>query len=267
MSAIGNERSGNTRLGARQAAGAAGGALAGRYPNPGLGIPACTGGGFTDDFTGNIVKTGPISLGWVEADIAGGLTLAGYADTAAEIGILYATTAGAGGDGGVIYQPSGAITGGLPVGFRFQTKVRLDTTLQIVACSGFSSATGALPIVAAAASFVGVRAIAAGAGVNWLFVAKDGAGGANETTLDSGVAAGTTWRIFEMRVTAAAQIDCYLVDCSDTLVGPQYTSIGSLTSNIPTAANLYAALGLGASAAAVKGLLVDWHGWGGTIVR
>lgn len=266
--AVGNDRDGSSRFTARRAAGLASGALSGAYPNPGAGCPGATGGSFFDDFTGEIVKTGPVSLGWLVADIGGGITCAGYTDTATELGCCIISTAGGAADAGVVYQPQGFIDG-LPVGLRFQTKVRLSgTKTQIVATSGFCSSTAALPIVAAAAQFVGVRAIAAGAAANWYFVAKDGAAAGNEDTLDSGVEANETWRIFEMRVRSVTAIDCYLVDASLPQYGPQYTLIGTLDAQIPGAAsNLFASFSVGASTAAARTAMVDWHGWGGTIAR
>lgn len=264
----------------RGAAGSAGGALSGRYPDPGPGTPGLCGWGWEDDFVAPIDKTTQSGNWWKYNAILGGATptnavadLSATPFSARELGVLAFTTFGGVADGGVLYQANAALLGGVPVGTTWVAKVWLDSTTmtQIGVSCGFCSSKTVIPIVGAAQSFVGVRAVSGGAASNWYGVVKNGAGAGNETTVDLGVLADGTPRIVAFQRTSSG-IQFYVIDATDTLVGPCWSAVGSEATTagaaaLPTA-TLWPAFGLyGAVAATQKTMYIDLFSVGGCMAR
>jgi hypothetical protein len=65
-------------------------------------------------------------------------------------------------------------------------------------------------------------------------VLKSGAGAGAETTLDTGLLADGTWRIFGARHLRDGSWAAYSIDASDPDVPPVWTQIGRLNANHPT---------------------------------
>ena len=210
-------------------------------------------------------------LDWTLAAIAGAApTLTAIAPgTAREIGVARLAHAGTNAnDGGVLYLPAQSYTG-IPTGWVFLVKLRLQTTTNIDVFTGMvASATPTVfPTNAAATSAVGIRAIVGAGAANWYAVAKTGA--AAETTLDTGLAAGGTWRIFGLIYKAANVLEVYSIDASSALLGPVWTYIGTIGANIPAGglSPCAAALICPAGGAVAKSLDQDFWALGGPVGR
>jgi hypothetical protein len=254
---------------ARPAAGAAGGVLGGRYPNPAWGLPMGGMQGF-DDFIGNINKTTMrTQLNWTIVDTSGGVSPTAGTDTATEDGILRMATAGALGDGGNAYLPDGLLGAGVPTYLEFGVKIRMPATnTDLRVWSGFADTSNGDWLIAGSVNCVGIRAIASGSAVNWYGVVKDGSTASNESTVDLGYEANSTWRSLGFYVTSTGIQFCEW-DASDLRKrGLVRTDIGDeVTTNIPTGALYKIALGINAATAAQRVAEVDWWAFGGPVAR
>lgn len=188
---------------ARPAQGAAGGALFGTYPAPGLGAPVAAGAALFDDFLSQEFGTARGSLGWDLSGIAGvGATMQAVASvTADEFGVSRLTSPAQVNRGATLNM------GSAPVGITqwvegqaWTAKVRVGAALTDQdAWSGLAGSLTASVRTADATPFIGVRYDAV-AGPNWYGVVKSAAG---EDVVDLGVAAGTAWLRAGWRATAA----------------------------------------------------------------
>lgn len=255
---------GGAMLPGRIAAGMAGNALDGRFPSPSMGAAVASSYAVNEHWLGDFLKAVPISAySYRVTDIGGGCTPTPSNPVAAtERGILQLATGPTILDGGTIALPQPTFSGP-DAGTLYACKVRISgTQTQLIAWSGFSSGLGSTPAVATAMSFVGIRAISAGAVAHWFGVSKDGA--SSEETVDLGVDADGTWRIFAFRVLESSTV-FYSGNASDRDRGVVWTPKGSTSTHRPTAALYPVPMGLLTTNGAQKELEQDFWSIGGGV--
>lgn len=240
---------------ARHAAGPAGGALSGCYPDPTAGHPAFAGYSLSDDF-----QKPPAAAGGPYGDLdwdlhpigAAAVTVAYVTPTAdTEIGVAEVDSgATAVGDEGVAtgWTVGAARTffGAPTVGFEYRAKLYVPDGTHTRAFSGLIQNYMAF-WGAPANSLIGFRAMGAAAAANWYGVVRSAA---IETTIDLGVLADATWRCLMWRreiYDGTSQIGFYVGQTQaagdHNLRHPQYWARrGGITTNIPAAALTYCPL-------------------------
>lgn len=251
--------------GARPAAGNAGGALAGTYPTPGIGCPPLMAPSLWDEF----IRTATTSVigdwEWPRQDMGAGASCSQQVPTAdTEVGIARITTAAVTGEGAFAAYGTAQWYAAPAEGVEYVAKLRCVDTTDIEVYSGWVQNPTARPEGATSNSFLGFKALRNGVNTNWLGVCRNGA---NETTLDLGVTADTTWRIFKVKRTSAGFVFYVLDHSGDYLTLNGATTVGTISQNIPTTNLMMAPLGVVPRSNNPKSAEIDFCGWGGTIKR
>lgn len=91
---------------------------------------------------------------------------------------------------------------------------------------------------------------------------KSGAGAGAETTLDTGLLADGTWRIFGARHLRDGSWAAYSIDASDPDRAEVWTLLGVIDANHPTVGLQPMPLQIATQAAAAKAADIDFFGWG-----
>ena len=251
---------------ARRAAGVASGGAAGTFPDPASGNPPAMGFMMHDEFTRPVDATTYGDLRWPIQTLGTAPTAAQQVPTAdTEIGITRLSTAVGSGvlEGGTLGMPLGTdrFIAALPaVGSSWMVKLKLVQTTQIEVWSGFQELTGR--VNGGANDFIGVRAVAGGAGVNWFGVVRNGA---VETATDLLIAADTTWRVMGFTRTASG-VEWRVYDASDVRA-LTYDVVATVTTNFPNAALAPVALGVAAVTGGTREADIDFWSLGGRVAR
>jgi len=258
---------------ARPAAGTAGGALTGQYPEPGFGVPPITGYGLWEEYIAT-PASGVGDLAWPTHTVGG--TAPSYpvdapvADT--EFGIRGITT-GTGSsenDGGTIAMDdagSASLYRAPAAGAIWMAKLRALDTTNIIVWSGFAEDNQIIPKAATATAFIGIRALSVGSAGNYFGVVKNTAG--TESTVDLSIACNTTWRILGFEVLGAGTIQFFSMDASDAMHLIR-TDIGAAVAvtNKPDTELVALALGVAAGVGGgAKKAVSDFWGLGGRVAR
>lgn len=267
---------------ASRASGFAEGALAGMYPDPGLGVPCSAGMVLWDDFmhsTGAVVAARHGDMFWTSTTInVTASTFSSIAPTSATMcGILQqaqaATTANAG-SASTLGTVASFYRAPAP-GTIFVVKKRMTLGgTNYTLWSGFTTAVATIPTVAGLVGFVGIRSV----GGNLFGVVKNAAGGAgNESTVDFGfTCAGAVFRTcgFEVSGTLAARtIQFFYVgtlgaSTDDTQSTWGRVDVGApLSANWPAAAAMFPTFGMTTSELVAKTAQWDFWGVGGRSSR
>jgi hypothetical protein len=215
---------------ARHGAGTLSGALSGYLDQPAIGCPPLQGWSLHDDFImepHTVAATTEVGdWGWTFTSVGGpGASAAAITPTAiTEKGICRFTTAAVLNE---IATSGEAVPDHFAVpaiGASFAVKMRLHTLTWTLAASGWVETLGRIDAAAPANSFLGFRGDVGAGAANWYFVSR---AAAVETTVDMGVAADGTWRIFGARCLMDATWQAYLIDCSNIHQGPVWTPVGT----------------------------------------
>jgi hypothetical protein len=253
-------------LPARRPAGDASGALSGRYPAPAIGLPLTRGFALWDEFMRPPDASTYGDLHWQLWAVAGTPTLAQQAPTAgSEYGITRLTSPATNGEGGYggfdtadTYAPAN--------GTWWAVKVRNPGTVHhVTLLSGWAADFSTVPVGGASNSFIGIRAHdTVGASPNWEGVVRNGT---NETTVDLGVAADSTWRILGFKRTSTG-IQFVTFDCSSRVL-EFITEVGSEipTASVPTDASRPFPMAAISRDSAARSMEIDFWGLGGAAVR
>jgi hypothetical protein len=197
---------------------------------------------------------------WTETTIAGSPTRSSVAtDNARRSGILrYELDAN---PEGVALTTSAAALYGLPVGMEWAVSFRIRGSLTSTEWwSGFSST--AARVSTGTIDFVGVRYAS---GVDIAYIEGVCRSGTSETTVNLALAAVDSWVAFSMRRTATG-VEFYSLDLSDRAIVGR-TLVGTVTTNIPTGALLWVAIGGYTTAGASRSCDIDFWTIGGREAR
>ena len=249
----------------RVPSGKAGGAAGGRYPNTSGGLPHTNGLAITDDFIRPVSGTTYGDLGWPIQTIGTAPTVANQTPTGAtEIGITRVTTSGGNVlEGGGLAFPGASFLAAPPEGSIWCAKVRLVDTTQIEVWSGFVETPTTRVATGVTNGFLGLRAVAAGAGVNWFGVARIGI---TETTVDLGISADTTWRMLGFERLNSGNVQFF--ELSSLERHWDRTDVGAeIATNVPTANLTPIALAVVQVTAANRSAEIDLWDLGGDIAR
>jgi len=259
---------------ARPAAGAAGGALGGMYPDPSFGSPSSAGYRIADEFLKPPVGTVYGDLDWTAIVIGSAPTCQAVTPTAdTEYGIarLATNVAAALDEGGMLGWPvaGGRQFSAIPqVGAYYTAKLSTTTHLSMRIFSGLIQ--NQAPWWAGANDCIGFKAENAGVGSNWVGVVRRGA---VQTVVDLGVACDSTWQTLRWR----REIDESGNDGIQFYVATQptgqhnyhypviWTAVGSLvTANFPTNALTFCPAGIATRVGAVvRSVDIDYMDFGG----
>jgi len=201
------------------------------------------------------------TLGWTLANIAGTGTVSTVSPAAAtEIGIRQIATSTNANDASCLHLDPCLY--GLPVGLELVVKIRCaGTATDNVVWSGLVESVASVPTGGAANnSMVGFRTTNGG---NWLLVVRDGL---VESTVDTGLAGDTTWRILGAKRTATG-VQARYYDQSDLRFSEPFDVGAEVTANITTDVLRPLALGVQATAGASRSAQSDFWGVGGRLAR
>jgi hypothetical protein len=150
---------------------------------------------------------------------------------------------------------------GLPVGLELVVKIRCaGTATDNVVWAGLVEGVASVPTGAANNSMVGFRTTNGG---NWLMVVRDGA---TESTVDTGLAGDTTWRILGAKRTATG-VQARYYDQSDLRFSEPFDVGSEVTTNITVDVLRPLALGVQATSGASRSAQSDFWGVGGRLAR
>lgn len=197
---------------------------------------------------------------WSETTLAGSPTRSAVAaPDAKRSGILrYSLDAN---PEGVVLATASAPSYGLPVGTEWAVSLRIREALTSVEWwSGFAST--ASRVSTGTVDFVGLRFAASVDATNVEAVCRSGT---SETTADLVAAATNAWLTYSLRRTASG-VEFYRLDLADRAVMGR-TLVATVTTNIPTGALLWVALGGYSTAAASRSCDIDWWAVGGRVAR
>jgi hypothetical protein len=247
----------------RVAGGLGGGALAGWYPDPALGLPCAAGWAIHDNFLfSSSTRAG--DLDWIINATAGTPTWSGgFNPGGGGIGSARLVV-NAIGEQGSISANNGNTT--IPTGLIYAVRLGAGAAgyTSITWWSGMCTLGTTAPQVATNTNFIGFRSID---GANFLGIAKDGATAANESTVDMGVSGGSGMIAMGFEVnTAGSSITFFNLTLSDRQF-LQRTDVGTVTTNIPTSAGIMVPLGGLAQVAATRQMDIDWVCAGGRIAQ
>ena len=237
------------------APGIARGALAGYYPEPGLGHPLLAGAAFFDDFRWNTVVQP-----WAQTTITSAPTWTPQTASGA-IGVRQIVTAGSANTGGVLRMGASATDiPDMPVaGTEFSSRVRITSTeANTVLWTGFSSATTTTPETANNVQFIGFRSVAG----TLVGLCKTGAGGGSETTVPMGIGLSEWrnlgWSVVDTDGAGTLGVQFWRADTSDRRA-LRITRVGSpVTTTLPSGAMYLAALGLVTTTASARTAQIDF---------
>lgn len=262
---------------ARRAAGEASGALAGQFPEPGLGlVPLAGTSPMWDDF---VAADGEIATGrygnllWPRTTVGapgpGGATANSAPSDWTEDGVLTVTTGSGSANVGYIFgfTQTASVYRVPPPGSTWACKVRVTTgTSDYELWSGFASSANRVAN-ADAVDFVGVRSI----GGNLFGVVKNGA--ASETTVDLGIdCESSTWRIVGFTVggdTTTPSVQFFIANEHDSIRDIfDVTNVGDpITATVPNTTLCPIALGFVTTNTSDKVAEIDFWVRGGRTAR
>jgi hypothetical protein len=197
---------------------------------------------------------------WTETTIAGSPTRSSVApDNARRSGILrYDLDAN---PEGVALTTATAVLYGLPVGMEWAASIRIRGAL--TSCEWWSGlASDAARVSTGSIDFAGIRFAS---GVDATYIEGVCRSGTSETTVNLSAAVVDTWVAYAMRRTATG-VEFYSLDLSDRAVVGR-TLLGAITTNVPTGALRFVALGGYATAGASRSCDIDWWTIGGREAR
>lgn len=201
-------------------------------------------------------------LGWTLTDIAGTGAVTTIAPTAAtEFGIRRLSCGANANDASVLTLGSG-VSFGFPVGVELVVKIRCQGTAadNVVWC-GLVESDASVPTGGVANnSFLGFRTTNGG---NWLAVIRDGT---TESTVDTGLAGDTTWRVLGL-VRTLTGVQARYYDLSDRRFSTPLDVGAEVTSGITTDVLRPCAMGVQALSGATRSAESDWWSVGGRVAR
>jgi len=197
---------------------------------------------------------------WTETTITGSPTRSSVAtDNARRSGILRSELDA--NPEGVALTTATAQLYGLPVGMEWAASIRIRGAL--TSCEWWTGlASSAARVSTGTVDFVGVRFASGVDATNIEGVCRSGT---SETTVNLATAAVDSWVAFSMRRTATG-VEFYTLDLSDRAIVGR-TLVGTVTTNIPTGALLWVAIGGYTTAGASRSCDIDWWTIGGREAR
>jgi hypothetical protein len=254
-------------LPARRPAGYATGALDGMYPQPSLGAPPMMGVAFWDEFLKEASATHFGDHDWELHNIGAAAACSSQVPTAdGVIGVARITTAAVTGEGAFGAYGTNQWYRAPTEGIVYVAKLRLVDTTDIEVYSGWVNNPTSRPEGAVVNSFLGFKGLRNGVNTTWLGVCRNGA---NETTLDLGVTADTSWQILALKRIGQG-FSFFVLDHTERRAVFGFRdddAIGSITTNIPTDTLTMAPLGVIPRTNVQKAAEVDFAAWGGMTIR
>jgi len=263
---------------ARGAAGQAGGALGGLYPDPSHGAPSVAGYRLSDDFLVPPDGGRYGDMRWQAINMGSAPTLTQVTPTATtESGILRMATnaAGAVDEGGLVGWP---VAGGRQfsaapqVGALYVAKLRLESTTNIRVFSGLLQNQSAW--WTGTNDCIGFRTTVAAVAANWYGVVRDGT---SETTVDLLVTADGTWQSLmwrrEIDEDGNSGVQFYVATQGTAAHNYNYPVVWAatgafVTTNLPDDAMTFCPLGVASRTITTsKSADVDLIEWGGPARR